>query len=391
MSRIFITLAPDGEKIPFLRGILTRSLHDAGLSFEQAYKKATEIRDSLKHGQEISAVALRQRVCAELEKMGPEFAQRYKDTAASTPLIMLKDKKGNLEPFSRGELRVRLEACDLSLEKATAIASKIHDQLVASGLGVYEIDFVKNMIVKTLETEAGNKPAQNFRTWDQFYESHQPVIILIGGAAGTGKSTLSGEIAHRMQIGRSQSTDLLREVLRSILPKGLLPTLHESSFLAWKSLPELGQSHGKAEDLMIQGYLAQVELLKTSCLATIRRALKENVSLILEGVHILPSFFQEIKLPSDPIVIPMMLGVLSKKKLKKRIWVREEETPNRRARRYLNNFEAIWEQQSFLLAEADRLDVPIISNMEKERAIRQAMSCILSAISKRNEKKGLKA
>ena len=45
--------------------------------------------------------------------------------------------------------------------------------------------------------------------------------------------------------------------------------------------------------------------------------------------------------------------------------------PHRRAKRYLNNFDSIWRLQSFLLSEADRCDVPIIPNEDKEKSILQ--------------------
>jgi len=45
--------------------------------------------------------------------------------------------------------------------------------------------------------------------------------------------------------------------------------------------------------------------------------------------------------------------------------------PHRRAKRYLNKFDAVWSLQSFLLSEADRCNVPIITNQDKEKATQQ--------------------
>ena len=45
--------------------------------------------------------------------------------------------------------------------------------------------------------------------------------------------------------------------------------------------------------------------------------------------------------------------------------------PQRRAKRYLNKFDSIWSLQSFLLSEADRCNVPIITNHDMEKAIFQ--------------------
>ena len=45
---------------------------------------------------------------------------------------------------------------------------------------------------------------------------------------GTGKSTLATELAHRLGIVRTQSTDMLREVMRTMIPAHLMPALHVS-------------------------------------------------------------------------------------------------------------------------------------------------------------------
>ena len=47
MAKIWIIDPTDKTKVPFLRGILTRSLTEAGLSFDEAYKTSSEIRQLL--------------------------------------------------------------------------------------------------------------------------------------------------------------------------------------------------------------------------------------------------------------------------------------------------------------------------------------------------------
>ena len=47
MAKILVEDLEDNTRVPFLRGILIRSLQDSGLPFDAAYKLATEIRDGL--------------------------------------------------------------------------------------------------------------------------------------------------------------------------------------------------------------------------------------------------------------------------------------------------------------------------------------------------------
>ena len=51
-----------------------------------------------------------------------------------------------------------------------------------------------------------------------------------------------------------------------------------------------------------------------------------------------------------------------------------------RAERYLQHFDEIWRLQSHLLSEADRGQVPIIVNNNKEQVIRDIMSVIMDVL-----------
>ena len=60
MAKIFVTDSSGGNPVPFLRGILTRSLSDAGLAFDQAYEVASEIRNRLGDSARVTNDELRQ-------------------------------------------------------------------------------------------------------------------------------------------------------------------------------------------------------------------------------------------------------------------------------------------------------------------------------------------
>jgi 2-phosphoglycerate kinase len=108
-----------------------------------------------------------------------------------------------------------------------------------------------------------------------------------------------------------------------------------------------------------------------ACEAVLQRAAEESVPIILEGVHAHPDLLKLAPQDSDAIVVHVTLAVLRSKELKARLRGRGKSVPQRRAKRYLNKFESIWTLQSFLLSEADRCEVPIITNQDKDRAILQ--------------------
>jgi 2-phosphoglycerate kinase len=216
--------------------------------------------------------------------------------------------------------------------------------------------------------------------WVDYSHSGRPLILLIGGTTGCGKSTMATEVAHRLGVVRTQSTDMLREVMRMMVPKRLSPVLHTSAFDAWRSLPDKFANQADEEERIADGYQAQMELLSVPCEAVIQRALKERVALILEGIHIHPSLLNYIDRREDAIIVPIMLAVLKQDNLRMRLRSRGQAAPSRDSKKHLSNFDRIWTLQSFLLSEADRHGIPIIANEDKEKATAQVMKAIIDTM-----------
>jgi 2-phosphoglycerate kinase len=204
-------------------------------------------------------------------------------------------------------------------------------------------------------------------------ESERPLMLMICGTVGTGKSTVATEVGHVLGVIRIQSTDMLREVMRMMMPEKLAPVLHTSSFNAWKALPIQDSKERDRDQLVADGFRSQARLLAVPCEAVMQRSEEESVPVIIEGVHALPELRQHIPEESDAIVVHVTLAVLKAKVLKARLKGRGKEVPQRRAKRYLNRFDSIWSLQSFLLSESDRCDVPIITNHDREKAVQQVI------------------
>ena len=95
--------------------------------------------------------------------------------------------------------------------------------------------------------------------------------------------------------------------------------------------------------------------------------------MIIEGVHVHPPMFARPPEGSDAIIVQATLAVLKAKVLKKRLRGRGREVPQRLAQRYVDRFEDIWSLQSFLLSESDQHDVPIITNNDRDKTVRQVI------------------
>ncbi len=385
MAKVLVRSSPGREPVPFLRGILIRSLQDAGMRFEESYALSNLIRNRLSKGKDDLEVSEREirKMVEESLAVGydPEILTHYRNIMPVRNVILVKRDDGQIIPFSRTTHQKRLEPCGLDPENAAEVTAEVYAKLLAQRRQTYTLDQIREITQEQLEKRIGLQVSERYRAWSRFIHSGRPLLVLLGGAPGCGKSTVAAALASHLDIVRTQSSDMLREVMRMMIPKKLLPALHTSSFTAWKKLPL--EHHQEPRNVaLINGYLTQAELLSVALEGAIQRTLQERVSMILEGVHIHPDLLRKISNPGDAIIVTVMLGVLNADELRARFKGRGKGAPDRRSRRYLEEFDAIWDLQSFLLSEADRSGVPIIRNDDREEAVRQSMQVIIEQIVK---------
>ena len=268
-----------------------------------------------------------------------------------------------------------LEAIGLTSDEALAIVDELSIHLLRRNKPDVTSRHIAKLTYRLLRKseDLGSKVAHRWLVWRDFIHSGRPVVFLVGGTAGSGKSTIATNLASGIEIARTQSTDMLREVMRTVIPRNAEPILHKSSYSAWQELPDDVLESEDRNQRIYLGYCRQAEILSVAIKAVIDRALHENVSVIVEGVHFHPTIIQNIIDPGDALVVPIMLAVLKRKQLQSRIKGRSTKVPHRRAKRYLEHFESIWKLQSFLLSESDQADVPIISNTDRDDVFREIM------------------
>jgi len=371
-------------RIPFLRGILIGSLQDAGLTFDEAYEVATGIRTKLGDRPEITTDELREWVAYRLRGLeDTHVLEQYATPHVAPGVIVVRRRDGSESPFSRGRHQRYLLASGLRPEPAQQVTELIYDQLLAANVAEISSCELGYLTWLCLRQEVGAKSAQRYLTWSEFQRSNRPLFLLIGGAVGSGKSTLATEMAHRMEIVRVQSTDMLREVMRMMLPMRLLPMLHLSSYDAWQALPAREADTRDRDQLVAEGYQMQAKLLAVPCEAFLQRASTEGVSFIMEGVHAHPDMAASLADNKDVIVVSLVLAVLNSDELKSRLRGRGAKEPARGAKSYLESFDSIWRLQSYLLSEADRCEIPIIANDDRERAKREIARTIIARMGTR--------
>ena len=373
----------DDSSVPFLRGILTRSLQAAGLTFDQAYDTANRIKNELNPNEEVTTKNLAEIVVRRLRSDDQlDVATRYEQEKGPVNYSTVLDRDGQPQPFSKARLAQSLEVCALNPERVFDLTASLEQIVLKRGLQEIASDDLIRMTYKYLKENESEEVARRYAVWIEFSRSGRPLILMIGGTTGSGKSTIGAEVAHRLNIIRTQSTDMLREVMRLMLPSQLVPELHVSSFGAWQTLPTANQAleHPSAQDLE-QGYLIQSNQVAVAVEGVTSRAVTERVSLIIEGIHIHPGIQNELQKSVDAIVVPIILAVLKRKKLRKHLKGRGHQVTSRRAERYLDHFDEIWQLQTFLLNDAENHDITVIPNDDPHDTMKLVMDTIVDHLS----------
>jgi 2-phosphoglycerate kinase len=385
VAKIVIIKEPEGDQVPFLRGILVQSLLSAGLSFRDAYGTAQAVRKNLSSDAVITTTELRARVAEQLEvDFGPAHRHGYEAATEQQQKIIVRSDKGDT-PFSAGILTRSLEACVIERQSAFEVARRVQEALKKRGQTLTDPHTLRQLIYQSLKEYGSEKAANYYLSRRRFETSGEPLIILVGGATGTGKSTICSELAYRLNVVRTQSTDMMREIIRSYLAPHVVPTLGFSSFDAWRGLPGIKTQQGqrKTDNPVIAGFLAQYANIRAALEATVARAIKERHDIIVDGVHVMPMELDLARASEVAVVVPVMLAVTTQQQLANQLTWRSREQPDRGSSRYLEKLDAIWELQSFLLNLADDARIPIIANWTIEDTVRDITLEVNQRISER--------
>lgn len=263
------------------------------------------------------------------------------------------------EPFSKGILARSLNVADIGSEKAYSIATDIESYLDEKNINSISVEDLTNVVIEFLK-EKYPTFATKYVKWRTIRKSREPLIILIGGASGVGTSSMAFELASRLGIKNLISTDMIREVMRKILSNDLSPVIHKSSFNAHESI----RTPTIRLDPVIEGFINHVDVVTVGIEAIIERSLKEGISIIIEGVHIVPGFIKRELINKDNI-IEFTLIVENPEIHKGRFYSRcRQPWVKRSLQTYLDNFEAIRKTQTFMIEQARESNSHIINNVD---------------------------
>ena len=361
------TIVDKDYRFPYSRGVMTQSLLLLGLGVTESYETANEILRELevRGAKEITKGELKDLAANVISRtLGEEYARRYRERGRVAPQILVMEQDTGF-PFSKGLLSQSLNASGMAPSDSHELAEEIQESLLRSRRHTVAREELRRITVEALRAKYGEPYAERYLLWRELKAPRKPLLILIGGGTGTGKSLVATELGYRLGITHVLSTDTIRQMMRGMFSSQLMPSVHSSSYDAWKHfdipLPE-------DADPVIAAFREQLLRVCVGIQGMLDRALEEHISMIIDGVHIVPGFIRQGYFRNAYTTL-LVLTTKDEVAHRNRFHTRRNQAPDRRAQKYLDNFESIRKIQDYIISCARRHNTPMFDNIEFDNTV----------------------
>jgi 2-phosphoglycerate kinase len=280
-------------------------------------------------------------------------------------------------PYSKGLMAKTLMGTGIRPERAYELARLIEEELVRGREETsVAADRLFDVAAAVLAQEEGEEGVRLLRRSQALRELEVPLVLLVGGATGTGKSTVATEVAHRLGVTRVTSTDTVRQTMRAFFSRKFMPSIHYSSFDAG---PAVHIHEGEDADRALLGFKEQTKNVLVGLQAVIGRALEEGYSTALEGVHLVPGLLPRAY--DGAVVVQCLLAIEDENEHARHFWVRDAASEGLRPMdKYLRALPEIRRIQDYLVARAEAAGVPVIDNTHMEHAVNEVIHLVLAEV-----------
>lgn len=274
--------------------------------------------------------------------------------------------------LSRGILAKKLTLLGFSQTEGYEFLIDVYDDIINLNQEIVPEEKINDIISSHLASSYNKTLAEQYLKIEEWRGLRKPIWILIAGAIGTGKSTLSRRIAGELGIQHVIGTDVVRDILRKILSEEVVPELHSTSYCAFQSLKPIYSSRF---DEVILGFDYHSKYVNLGVDAVLSRAEKENVSIVIEGEHLLPAFFDEMIL-SKPNVLYITISVpdpaFHRENLSSQYTKEKEEL--------LANFDNIRKIHEHLVNETQIRNLPLVETIKGESTTSKVRKLVVDKI-----------
>ncbi len=367
------TIVDGKNRIPFMRGMLIHYLIQRGFEHEDASTIANSAREALRTAGNVRKKDMVKLVRELIYKQHGECDVGDLVFWERLPTSITIDRNGKSHPLSKDRLGRDIQVTGIAPDTAYQIARTLENRLLDQRRQRIHASELAEFTTSYLSEEYGEQQAQRFRLWHDWREHGKPLIILIGGASGVGKTSLAITLANLLSIPRVVATDDIRQTMRLMLSAELMPTLHPSSYTAGDALPD---SCAAEEDPVISGFREQARVVAVGVRAIIARCIEENTSVIIDGVHLLPELIDLDAHATKACCAPLTLALSNHEAFEMRFAERARQAPERPVHRYLANLENIMRIQDYILTESKAHGIPVIETSTDDDAANTAVMLI---------------
>ena len=368
----------DKSKHPFMRGMLVHKLIQRGLSFDQAYQISKDAKSFFQEQAEVSTESLMKSVDELIvARYGKELLKGLAKELFPSGKQICVFRRNATAPFSKGLLTQSITASGLKPEAAFQIAFDLEAKLMKKDILRISKKKLFEEVFSTIKNKFDPHIADLYKLASRIDELDRPVIIYLGGASGTGKSVMSTFLAGRLGINKITGTDTIREIMRLVFKRDLLPSLYNSSSKAGIGMPKTL----KKNDRLIGGFCLQAQQVSVGVKAVVDRAIKERTSMIIEGIHLLPIMGHAIKEGTKRAYhIPITLSLLNEKHHKDRFLERGKGNELRKKEFYLRSFENIRTIHDFFNLESEKNEIDVVDNEDFDETTNTLMQLIINTL-----------
>ena len=135
---------------------------------------------------------------------------------------------------------------------------------------------------------------KHIQKYNKLWEKAQiswPVVVMIGGYAGTGKSTLAQIISRALNYLNIIPTGILRALVKDYISAQDNPALYYHTYDLHQLIPQ--KFRGKADREIRRLFLNQVKPLTRGLTNLMNFAASEKQHYLIEGNHIFPGFWEK--------------------------------------------------------------------------------------------------
>jgi len=135
---------------------------------------------------------------------------------------------------------------------------------------------------------------KHIQHYNKLWEKSQlslPVVVMIGGYAGTGKSTLAKIISRYLNYLNIIPTGILRALVKDYISAQDNPALYYHTYDLHQLIPQ--KFKGKADREITRLFFKQVKPLSRGLTNLLNFAASEKQHYLIEGNHIFPGFWEK--------------------------------------------------------------------------------------------------